>query len=134
MAFTDLPALAGCYPLGMPLGGGKFDPYATLILGAEGAAGVVVIVAGGTKGGGFSISSTSLDFPKQLPRILRETATKIEQDLALLTGPRARHIQVGHVELTKRCPTCNSPSPKMHPSVQHEGEVQLCSDAWHAAN
>lgn len=30
-----------------------------------------------------------------------------------------------------RCPTCDSPSPKHHPAVQWEGEVQLCSDAWH---
>lgn len=31
-----------------------------------------------------------------------------------------------------RCPTCNSPSPRLHPAVQFEGEVERCSDAYHA--
>lgn len=34
---------------------------------------------------------------------------------------------------TKRCPTCNSPSPELHPAVQWEGEVQICHDDWHLA-
>jgi hypothetical protein len=32
----------------------------------------------------------------------------------------------------ERCPTCDSPDPARHPAVQFEGEVQLCSDGWHA--
>lgn len=32
---------------------------------------------------------------------------------------------------SKRCPRCNSPNPRLHPSVQHEGEVQLCEHPWH---
>ena len=31
----------------------------------------------------------------------------------------------------KRCPTCTSPAPHLHPAVQHEGEVQPCRDPWH---
>jgi len=31
----------------------------------------------------------------------------------------------------RRCPTCDSPSPELHPSVQWEGEVQPCRDEWH---
>lgn len=31
----------------------------------------------------------------------------------------------------KHCPTCDSPDPKLHPAVQHEGEVQPCKDAFH---
>jgi hypothetical protein len=31
-----------------------------------------------------------------------------------------------------RCPTCDSPEPKLHPAVQHEGEVQECRDPWHS--
>jgi len=30
-----------------------------------------------------------------------------------------------------KCPTCSSPSPELHPAVQHEGEVQPCKDAFH---
>lgn len=30
-----------------------------------------------------------------------------------------------------RCPTCNSPAPHLHPSVQHGGEVELCTDDFH---
>jgi Lar family restriction alleviation protein len=30
-----------------------------------------------------------------------------------------------------RCPTCDSPSPERHPAMQHGGEVELCTDAYH---
>jgi hypothetical protein len=29
------------------------------------------------------------------------------------------------------CPTCSSPDPRRHPAVQHEGEVQECTDPFH---
>ena len=29
------------------------------------------------------------------------------------------------------CPTCKSPAPHQHPAMQHEGEVELCRDAYH---
>lgn len=29
------------------------------------------------------------------------------------------------------CPTCNSPAPHLHPAVQHEGEVNICTDDFH---
>lgn len=29
------------------------------------------------------------------------------------------------------CPTCGSTAPHMHPAIQHEGEVELCADAFH---
>lgn len=31
----------------------------------------------------------------------------------------------------KKCPTCQSPQPHLHPAMQHEGEVQPCRDAFH---
>jgi hypothetical protein len=34
---------------------------------------------------------------------------------------------------TRKCPTCESPSPGLHPAIQHEGEVSVCKDAWHDA-
>jgi hypothetical protein len=30
-----------------------------------------------------------------------------------------------------RCPRCDSPSPELHPSVQCEGEVSICTDDYH---
>lgn len=34
----------------------------------------------------------------------------------------------------ERCPTCDSPSPHMHPAVQYEGEVGICTDDFHLSN
>ena len=30
-----------------------------------------------------------------------------------------------------KCPTCQSPSPHMHPAMQHEGEVETCVNDFH---
>lgn len=30
-----------------------------------------------------------------------------------------------------RCPTCNSPSPHLHPAIQSEEEVEICLDPFH---
>ena len=29
------------------------------------------------------------------------------------------------------CPSCNSPAPHLHPAVQHEGEVEVCTNDFH---
>jgi len=29
------------------------------------------------------------------------------------------------------CPTCESPAPHLHPSVQHGGECHVCQDPYH---
>lgn len=34
-------------------------------------------------------------------------------------------------EALDHCPTCESPQPRLHPAMQHEGEVELCHDSWH---
>ncbi len=30
-----------------------------------------------------------------------------------------------------RCPKCDSPQPHLHPAVQCDGEVHVCSDDFH---
>jgi hypothetical protein len=33
--------------------------------------------------------------------------------------------------MTNRCPRCDSPAPHLHPAVQCEGEVELCTHHFH---
>ena len=33
--------------------------------------------------------------------------------------------------MTHKCPRCGSTAPHMHPAVQHEGEVETCTDDFH---
>lgn len=33
--------------------------------------------------------------------------------------------------MADKCPTCHSPAPHLHPAVQHEGEVEICTDDFH---
>lgn len=34
-------------------------------------------------------------------------------------------------EELRRCPTCDSPAPHLHPAVQSEGEVETCVHDFH---
>ena len=49
------------------------------------------------------------------------------------TQPTDRAIEHVRAERPERCPRCDSPAPHLHPAMRHEGEVQPCSDAWHAS-
>lgn len=64
----------------MPVGPGKYDAHATVVREATGAGGVVLIVIGGTDGGGFSVQATAA-VTLRLPVLLRNLADAIEEDL-----------------------------------------------------
>lgn len=36
-------------------------------------------------------------------------------------------------DMTERCPRCDSPAPHLHPAMQAEGEVELCTHDFHMA-
>ena len=65
----------------MPVGGGKYDGFSTVIREATGAEGVVLLVLGGTMGAGFSVQATA-NVVRQLPNMLREIADQVEKDLS----------------------------------------------------
>lgn len=33
--------------------------------------------------------------------------------------------------IPEKCPRCKSPAPHLHPAVQFEGEVEVCSHEFH---
>jgi flavin-dependent thymidylate synthase len=77
---------------------------------------------------------------REARRILDETVTEL---LAQLNGEMMSEEYKGEAQFwtedadgdpvlpASNCPTCGSPSPTLHPAVQHEGEVQPCADPWH---
>lgn len=64
----------------MAIGPGKYDQESSDIQAAYQAAGVIVMVMGGTKGEGFSVTGT-LPFTFAIPKILRSIADQIEADV-----------------------------------------------------
>lgn len=63
----------------MPQGPGKYDELATLVLERAEAAGVVVIIVGGTKGAGFSVQVTDPRLLGGLSSVLRQVADEIDR-------------------------------------------------------
>lgn len=64
----------------MNAGPGKYDELCTYVRNVTNAHGVVVIIAGGERGSGFSVQSTHPQFQFTLPQILRHVADQIEAD------------------------------------------------------
>jgi len=75
----------------MSWGGGKYEPEAIALLQALEATGVVLLVAGGRRGEGFSVCTSSLPVLARLPAALRRTATAVEVDLGAQGGPVVVH-------------------------------------------
>lgn len=61
------------------IGPGKYDDLCTYVR-TESQGAVILIVIGGTKGTGFSVQADLLTVAS-LPKILRDTANLIEQDM-----------------------------------------------------
>lgn len=74
----------------MPFGGGKFGDECTALQGQLDADAVllVVVVLGGPRGHGFSVtvSERALDRLKEIPALLRTVADTIEADIASRAG------------------------------------------------
>ena len=68
----------------MAIGQGKYDPECSELLEKLGASMVMLIVVGGTRGQGFSVSATDVALLEQIPEVLRNVAAQIEADIGLL--------------------------------------------------
>lgn len=68
----------------MALGGGRYDAETTALLAAFRASCVVLLVRGGPRGDGFSVSARGVHVLASLPSVLREMADQIENDLRKL--------------------------------------------------
>ena len=49
----------------------------------------------------------------------------------LLEGITVIRERAEQLRATDRCPRCDSPSPELHPAMQHEGEVEGCTHEFH---
>lgn len=58
---------------------GKYDAVAEALILSTQADMVLVMISGGRKGSGFSVSTMNPNHVSQVPRLLREIADKIEQ-------------------------------------------------------
>jgi hypothetical protein len=65
----------------MAIGPGKYDSECTIVREATEAHTAIVIVIGGTLGGGFSVQTQDQDILFKLPGMLRGLADNIEEDL-----------------------------------------------------
>jgi hypothetical protein len=74
------------------------------------------------RAGGMTLAQS---VEKAAEMVLRERAAGFEE--AREGGKMAERT----VYRAARCPRCDSPSPELHPAVQHEGEVQPCLHPWH---
>lgn len=68
----------------MAVGPGIYDALCTRVREETGGKAVILIVSGGRLGSGFSVQSEE-DITARLPRVLRDVADAIEQDLEELT-------------------------------------------------
>ena len=71
----------------MAHGPGRYDDIASALVASTGAQVVCLIVCGGSRGSGFSLSCLAGQYAHPLPRALREVADQIEADLARMRPP-----------------------------------------------
>lgn len=61
-------------------GPGKYDDLCTHAMEKSDAHAVLLIVVEGNKGSGFSVQARDVDFPSQVPDLLRRVADRIETE------------------------------------------------------
>jgi hypothetical protein len=71
-------------------------------------------------------------YTKEAEALLRGLAERIHHDCPppILEARAFLDAMKGERE---KCPRCDSPSPKLHPAMQFEGEVSPCSHPFHEA-
>ncbi len=80
----------------MTRGPGKYDEAATTARELTGAAGVVLIVLGGSRGNGFSVQVRSEFLLRRLPVMLRDLAEQIERDVGEIAEAATKSVHVLH--------------------------------------
>lgn len=66
----------------MAQGPGKYDDLATICMELTGAELVMVVVAGGQRGSGFSMQARGPEDARLLAAVLRQIAEQIERDIS----------------------------------------------------
>lgn len=64
----------------MPIGAGKYDALCTYVRERAQATGAIVIVIGGTHGGGFSVQAPP-DLAARLPQVLESVAKEMRDSM-----------------------------------------------------
>jgi hypothetical protein len=65
----------------MTEGPGKYDELASLVRNVADARAVIVVIIDGMLGSGFSVQSLGTDLTKEVPKLLRELADQIDEDM-----------------------------------------------------
>jgi hypothetical protein len=78
---------------------------------------------------GLAVFVNYLDHPDTSLVLRVRTQDLVDKVYPVISNPEGVGFKA--VEMPANCPTCDSPERRLHPAIQHEGEVQPCTDGWH---